>query len=134
MRSSADALAGKLGTVEQEVYQVKNQSNQDPLNFPIKLNNKIAALAGVAASGPYAPTDQSIAVLEELSAQLKVQLDLLQVMLDEDLKRFNEQARQAGLEPVVPKAEEPKEKKPVMTMDEEEMDDHIMYTESSAAA
>ncbi|HET8770400.1 MAG TPA: glycosyl hydrolase [Gemmatimonadaceae bacterium] len=134
LKRSADALASKLGTVEQEVYQVKNQSNQDPLNFPIKLNNKIAALAGVAASGPYAPTDQTIAVFEELTALLKVQMDRLQVILDEDLKRFNEQARQAGLEPVVPKAEEPEEKKPVMTMDEEENDDHIMYTEGSAAA
>ena len=36
-----------LGAVEGEIYQVRNQSNQDPLNFPIKLNNKLAALMGV---------------------------------------------------------------------------------------
>ena len=52
LRRSADALAGDLSTVEQEVYQVRNQSNQDPLNFPVRLNNKIASLNGVVSSGP----------------------------------------------------------------------------------
>jgi hypothetical protein len=56
-----------MAAVEEEIYQVRNQSSQDPLNFPIKINNKIAALAGVASSGPYRPTDQTIAVYEEVS-------------------------------------------------------------------
>jgi photosystem II stability/assembly factor-like uncharacterized protein len=117
LKRSADALATKLSAVEQEVYQVKNQSNQDPLNYPIKINNKLASLNGVAASGPYRPTDQSVEVFEQLTGQLKVQVDKLQKLLKEDLERFNREAKAAGLEPIVPKAEEPV--RPVITADDD---------------
>ena len=43
--------------MEEALYQTKNQSNQDPLNFPIRLNNKLASLAGVVDSADAAPTD-----------------------------------------------------------------------------
>jgi len=56
---AARAFNDKLSAVESEIYQVKNQSSQDPLNFPIKLNNKIAALQGVIESADARPTDQS---------------------------------------------------------------------------
>jgi hypothetical protein len=36
---------------------VRNRSGQDPLNYPIKLNNKIAALAGVIESADAKPTN-----------------------------------------------------------------------------
>ncbi|MCL4214972.1 MAG: glycosyl hydrolase [Gemmatimonadales bacterium] len=120
LKRSADALAAALSKVEQEVYQVKNQSGQDPLNFPIKLNNKIAALNGVASSGPYRPTDQAEAVFAELSDLLGVQLKQMEKLLKEDLERFNQEARRAGLEAVVPKAEEPPPK-PVITADDDEV-------------
>ena len=107
LKKSADALAAALSLVEQEVYQVKNQSGQDPLNFPIKLNNKIASLNGVVASGPYRPTDQAGAVFTELSDLLAVQLKQLQKLLTEELDKFNREAKRAGQEAVVPKAEEP---------------------------
>jgi hypothetical protein len=106
LKRNADALAAALSLVEQEIYQVKNQSNQDPLNFPIKLNNKIASLNGVAGSGPYRPTDQAEAVYVELSQLLRVQTDKMQQLFAEDLDRFNREARRAGQPAVVPKPEE----------------------------
>jgi hypothetical protein len=45
---AARSLITKLTSVEEELYQTKNQSSQDPLNYPIRLNNKLAALTGVA--------------------------------------------------------------------------------------
>ena len=39
-----------IAVVEEEVYNTKLRSGQDPLNFPIRLNNKIAALQGVVES------------------------------------------------------------------------------------
>ncbi|MBK8062591.1 MAG: hypothetical protein IPK33_33170 [Gemmatimonadetes bacterium] len=45
----------EMSAGEQEVYQVKNQSSQDPLNYPIKLNNQIASLAGTVGTGSIAP-------------------------------------------------------------------------------
>ena len=56
----ADSVLMPLAAVEAEVYQVKNRSSQDPLNFPIMLNNKIAALAGVVESADSKPTDAEL--------------------------------------------------------------------------
>ncbi len=52
---AAKALAKKLTAVEEALYQTKNRANEDPLNFPIKLNNKLAALEGVVESSDNAP-------------------------------------------------------------------------------
>jgi hypothetical protein len=90
----------RLGEVEQEIYQVKNQSNQDPLNFPIKLNNKLAALMSVVERGEAKPTDQSHAVYEHLSGLLQVELDRMEVIIRDDLQRLNELLREEGLEPI----------------------------------
>ena len=56
--------------MEEDLYQVRNRSNQDPLNFPIKLNNQMAALARSIETGDARPTDQSYVVFRELSERL----------------------------------------------------------------
>jgi len=66
----ADALDAKITEVEAEVYQVKNQSGQDPLNYPIKVNNQIAAMAGVIGSTEAKPTKQSVEVFQLLEKEL----------------------------------------------------------------
>ncbi|UCF19003.1 MAG: glycosyl hydrolase, partial [Gemmatimonadota bacterium] len=86
----AKEIKTTLGEIENEIYQTKNRSRQDPLNYPIKLNNKIAALTGVVASADAKPTRQSYEVFEELSAQLQVQLDRLAQVLETDVPAFNE--------------------------------------------
>jgi len=90
----------KLSAVEQEIYQVKNQSNQDPLNFPIKLNNKLAALMGVVEEGESAPTDQSYAVFDHLSGLLQTELIRLNTIIEQDLQRLNQLLREANLDPI----------------------------------
>ncbi|MDQ3819961.1 MAG: glycosyl hydrolase, partial [Acidobacteriota bacterium] len=78
---AARALNAKLTGIEETLYQTKNQSSQDPLNFPIRLNNKLAAVAGVVASSDSAPTDQSYTVYEEQVSAINAQLEQLnQVM------------------------------------------------------
>ena len=67
--------------IEENLYQVKNQSAQDPLNFPIKLNNKLAALMRVVESGDYKPTDGSYKVFAELKAELANELNHLDFLL-----------------------------------------------------
>lgn len=99
-----DALAGEvdgeLSSVEQEVYQVRNQSNQDPLNFPIKLNNKLAALLGHVSRAENRPTEQSYTVYEKLSGELDVQLEELAIVIQQDVARLNEMLRSMGLDPI----------------------------------
>lgn len=90
---AATALEKKLTAIEEELYQTKNQSSQDPLNYPIRLNNKMAALGGVVASGDGAPTAQSYLVYEELAGKIDAQLRSLDEVLQNDLTAFNKLVR-----------------------------------------
>jgi photosystem II stability/assembly factor-like uncharacterized protein len=89
VQSLADGLMKPLTMVEEEAYQVRNRSRQDPLNYPIKLNNKIAALQGVVESAENKPTDQTYTVFKELSGRLDAQLEKLQAALKSELPRLN---------------------------------------------
>ena len=75
-----------MKVIEEDLYQVKNQSGQDPLNFPIKLNNRFASLRRSIESGQARPTDAAYVVFDELSAELKMHLDKLDQVLNSDLK------------------------------------------------
>src|SRR2546426_7525248 len=97
----ADSIKGRLAAVEEAIYQVKNRSSQDPLNYPIRLNNKIAALAGVVASAEAAPTVQSEQVFSELSAALQVQLDRLKAVLDTDIPAFNKLVKESEVPAII---------------------------------
>jgi hypothetical protein len=95
------ALGAKLTAVEEELYQTKNQSSQDPLNFPIKLNNKLAALGGVVSSADAQPTDQSYTLYEELSTKIDAQLRQLEQVMTADLKAFNNLVRTSDIPAVI---------------------------------
>jgi hypothetical protein len=97
----AGQLKEKLSKVEAEIYQVRNQSNQDPLNYPIKLNNKIAALLGVVEAVEGRPTAQSYEIFAELSARLDQQLAWLKDVLERDLVTFNQRWVQPRGLPVI---------------------------------
>src|SRR5207253_3742494 len=101
----ADDLSSKLSAIEGEIYQVRNQSSQDPLNYPIKLNNKIAALAGVVGGTDAKPTSQSYTVFNELSLQLDGQLSAMRGALL-GLAAINETLKAAGLAAIVPSTAE----------------------------
>ncbi len=95
-------IKAALSAVEGEIYQVRNRSNQDPLNFPIKLNNKLAALMGVVESAEDRPTDQSYEVFDYLSGLLQSELDRMNEILEVDLPAFNRRLEEMGLSPVDP--------------------------------
>jgi photosystem II stability/assembly factor-like uncharacterized protein len=103
IKAAGEALAAKLTDVEGEIYQYRNRSGQDPLNFPIRLNNKLAALQGIVESGDYKPTDQSYAVFKDLAAQLDKQLARLDTLVGADVTAFNQQLARKKLDPVTPK-------------------------------
>ena len=99
--SSANALESQLAAAEREIYQVQNRSGQDPLNYPIRLNNKIAALAGVAASSDARPTNQTLEVYRILSGQLETQLSKIRAALNQSLPALNRDLASASLPPIV---------------------------------
>jgi photosystem II stability/assembly factor-like uncharacterized protein len=96
-------LAANLSAVEEAIYQVKNQSSQDPLNFPIRINNRIASLLRAVNTGDGKPIASINPILQDLIGELKVQTDKLQQVLAADLPAFNAEAGKLKLEPVVAK-------------------------------
>jgi photosystem II stability/assembly factor-like uncharacterized protein len=98
--AAGELLAKKLSSVEEEIYQVRNQSNQDPLNFPIKLNNQIAALRRSIETGDGRPTAQSYIVFKELSAQLDASHARLNRLLTGDLTQLNKVLVDRKLDPI----------------------------------
>ena len=102
----AQPMRERLGAAEGEVYQVQNRSGQDPLNYPIKLNNKISALAGVVASADARPTAQSYEVFEILSKQLDEQLATMRSTMSDMLPKVNAALTAAGLKTIVPSTAE----------------------------
>jgi len=92
-----------LTAIEEALHQTKNQSSQDPLNFPIRLNNKLAALGGVVASAESAPTAQSYAVYDEVVAGIDAQLQKLAQLMRSDVPAFNQLVRDQNIPAVVVK-------------------------------
>ena len=70
-----------LQEVEEAIYQTKNKSGQDPLNFPIRLNDKLAGVFSNVSSGDYRPTKQSYEVFNMLAKLVDVQLAKLDKLI-----------------------------------------------------
>ncbi|HYW74114.1 MAG TPA: hypothetical protein VE961_24030 [Pyrinomonadaceae bacterium] len=100
---AGNALTRKLTEVEEALYQTKNQSSQDPLNFPIRLNNKLAALMGVVARSETPPNDQSVEVYNELSGQIDAQLQKLSQIMTTDVPAFNQLVKEQNIPAIVVK-------------------------------
>jgi hypothetical protein len=71
------------------LYQTKNRSNQDPLNFPIRLGNKLAHIASLTNMGDFPPTKQAIEVKNILTKQIDTQLTEFKKIVMEEIPKFN---------------------------------------------
>jgi photosystem II stability/assembly factor-like uncharacterized protein len=100
LQSLGGTVKDRLTSVESEVYQIQNRSGQDPLNYPIKLNNKIAALLNLVEGAEDRPTQQSYTVFETLSGELDTELEQMHLVIQQDLARLNELLRELGLDPI----------------------------------
>jgi hypothetical protein len=100
VRTAGDSLLARMAVVEERLYQVRNQSSQDPLNYPIRLNNKLAALMSHVEEAENAPTEQSYQVFRELSGQLDREMAALNQLWAQDLEAFNRLLRANRLPPV----------------------------------
>lgn len=103
LNDAGTALNKNLTTIEEALYQTKNQSNQDPLNYPIRLNNKLAALGGVVGSAESQPTAQSYMVYDEVVTQIDAQLQRLAQIMKTDVPAFNQLVRDQNIPAVVVK-------------------------------
>lgn len=96
----AKSILDDMKKIEEALYQTKNRSGQDPLNYPVRLNNKLAALAGEADGGDYRPTQQVKAVQQEITGKIDDQLQQLNVIFKNQLPKLNELVKQKQINPV----------------------------------
>ena len=87
--AKAKALAAELTNVEEALYQTKNRASEDPLNFPIRLNNKMASLLAAIQSADARPTSQEQQVFEDIDTGINGQLKKLNGIFDKDVPAFN---------------------------------------------
>ncbi len=98
LRASAKELANKLSNIEKALYQTQNRSNQDPLNFPIRLTNKLGHINNLVMRNDFPPTAQDIAVRDELTQAINDQLDTYNSLMKNDVTAFNEAFKALALD------------------------------------
>jgi hypothetical protein len=98
---AADALERKVTAVEDELIQRKAIANEDPLNFPIRLNNKLGSLNQVVTRGDAAPGQPEYTEFEELRQATAGYLGAWTVLKTRDLAAFNALIKQEKLPEIV---------------------------------
>jgi hypothetical protein len=94
-----------MTAVEEALYQTKNRARQDPLNFPIRLTNKLGHLNSLMR-GDYPPTKQAIQVKEELTKEIDDWLAKYYEVRDQKVPQFNKLIRELEVDVLtVPKSE-----------------------------
>jgi len=90
-----------MSMVEKELYQTQNRSGQDPLNFPVKYTNKLAHLNSLTRGSDFPPTDQAVAVKNELSQKINEQLKIYYDVKSSMLPKFNEMVKQKAIDAII---------------------------------
>jgi len=100
LRDQIKIVDSLMTAVEQTLYQTKNRSGQDPLNFPVRLNDKLGNLMELTADGDFPPTDQAREVRDLLFSQIDVELAKWTVLQERELPVVNRLVRELGVEVV----------------------------------
>ena len=103
--AKAEEIDSVMTEIENELYQTKNRSGQDPLNFPIKLTNKLAHVGSINSRGNFPPTEQSIEVKNELTERIDTQLTRYEQVKNEDMPELNRMVRDLSVDAIMLKPE-----------------------------
>jgi hypothetical protein len=103
LATAGATLKTNASAVEENIYQVRNQSGQDPLNFPIKVNNRLANLMSMAERGDGRPTNNMPEIFAILSRELGGYLTRLDEVWRTDLAAVNRELARLRLERIDPR-------------------------------
>ncbi len=92
------AIVKTLTEVEENLYQTKNRSGQDPLNYPIKLTNKLAHVNSLTGYGNFRPTQQAYEFKDEMMAAVDAELEKFRQVMDTELPAYNRMVRDAEID------------------------------------
>jgi len=105
LQQAAERLVANASAVEADIYQVRNRSNQDPLNFPIRVNNRLANLLSMSERGDGRPGNNMEEIFQIMVNELRGYTDRLEEVWVTDLSAVNRELRRLGMEPVDPQDE-----------------------------
>ena len=80
-----------MDVIENNIHMTKNQSRQDPLNYGIRINNRLAFLMADSQRGDYPPTNQSMEFFLEITQKLNTEIDALNRLMEEYVTKINDQ-------------------------------------------
>ncbi len=89
IQSFGKNILEEIKTIEEALYQTKNRSRQDPLNYPVRLNNKLGHLNSLTAMGDNPPTESAVEFKNEVTEEINSYLEQWKDILDNKLKAFN---------------------------------------------
>ena len=95
------AILEKMKEIEESLYQTKNQSRQDPLNFPVRLNNKLGHLNSLSGMGNFKPTDQDVAFRNEVIQRIDDELQKLKSIFEKDIPAFNKMVKEKSIDAII---------------------------------
>ena len=79
----------ELDVIENNIHMTKNQSRQDPLNYGIRINNRIAFLLADSQRGDYPPTNQSLEFFESIKDELNIEISNFKKVLNTYTRQIN---------------------------------------------
>lgn len=94
------SIDSSMTKVEESLYQTKNRSNQDPLNFPVRLNNKLAYLNSISNRGDFPPTQASVTVQTEMVTKINEDIVKWQGILNKEVPALNELIKSKSIDPI----------------------------------
>jgi hypothetical protein len=96
----AKEIQDNLKTIEEALYQTKNRSGQDPLNFPIRLNNKLAHLISLSG-GNFAPPTQMVEFKKEITTEIDKHLNAFSKIIKEDIPALNAMIKEKNVDAIM---------------------------------
>ncbi len=101
IKKLADEINQQMSKVEEALYQTKNRSRQDPLNFPVRLNNKLAHLNSLIQGSDYPPTNQMKEVRETLTKEINKELATFNQIMQTEVPKFNQLIKEKAIDAII---------------------------------
>ncbi len=99
--NQAKMIDSLITSVEEGLYQTQNQARQDPLNFPIRLNNKLGYLNSITQGNDFPPTDQAVTVKETLTTEIDAFLKDFAAIKEKQIPAFNELVKKLDITAII---------------------------------
>ena len=87
----------ELSVIENNIHMTKNQSRQDPLNYGIRINNRLAFLMADSQRGDYPPTQQAQEFFKEVTQELNKEINALNSLVETQTQKINEKVKKEDI-------------------------------------